>query len=92
MFRKDRKIMQEYEVIMIPISDGSEKEFAIMDTFMVEEQKYIAVSLVEGDEIQEGLYLYRCAEAEDGDIIAEQIGTPEEYDKVSAAYVAMEEE
>ena len=25
--------MEEYEVIRIPVSDGTEKEFAIMDTF-----------------------------------------------------------
>ena len=29
--------MEEYEVIRIPVSDGTEKEFAIMDTFTVEE-------------------------------------------------------
>ena len=28
--------MEEYEVIRIPVSDGTEKEFAIMDTFTVE--------------------------------------------------------
>lgn len=28
--------MDEYEVISIPVSDGTEKEFAIMDTFTVE--------------------------------------------------------
>lgn len=84
--------MQEYDVITIAISDGSEKEFAIMDTFMVEDQKYIAVSLVLGDEIQDGVYLYRCQETAEGEIIADQIADLEEYDKVSAFYVAMEEE
>ena len=52
--------MEEYEVIRIPVSDGTEKEFAIMDTFTVEEKHYMAVSLIEEDEIQEGVYLYRC--------------------------------
>ena len=33
--------MEEYEVIRIPVSDGTEKEFAIMDTFTVEEKHYI---------------------------------------------------
>ena len=37
--------MEEYEVIRIPVSDGTEKEFAIMDTFTVEEKHYMAVSL-----------------------------------------------
>ena len=78
--------MEEYNVIRIPVSDGSERDFAIMDTFAVEEQTYIAVSLVEEDRIQEGVYLYRCQEAEDGDLIVEQITLPSEYKKVCRAY------
>lgn len=65
--------MEEYEVIRIPVSDGTEKEFAIMDTFTVEEKHYMAVSLIAEDEIQEGVYLYRYRDAEDGDIVVEQI-------------------
>lgn len=79
--------MQEYEVIMIPVSDGTEKEFAIMDTFEVEEKKYMAVSLVEGDEIQEGIYLYGFQETEEGEIIPEQIADQEEYEKVADVYI-----
>lgn len=78
--------MEEYEVISIPVSDGTEKEFAIMDTFEVEEKSYMAVSLIEGDEIQEGVYLYRCHNAEDGDVVVEQITEPAEYKRVSKAY------
>ena len=47
--------MEEYEVISIPVSDGTERDFAIMDTFEFEGQGYLAVSLIEGDEIQEGV-------------------------------------
>ena len=65
--------MEEYEVIRIPVSDGTEKEFAIMDTFTVEEKHYMAVSLIAEDEIQEGVYLYRYRDAEDGDIVVKQI-------------------
>ena len=35
--------MDEYEVISIPVSDGTEKEFAIMDTFTVEGKSYMAL-------------------------------------------------
>ena len=78
--------MEEYEVIRIPVSDGTEKEFAIMDTFTVEEKHYMAVSLIQEDEIQEGVYRYR--DAEDGDIVVEQITEPAEYKRVSRAYEA----
>ena len=30
--------MEEYEVISIPISDGTERDFAIMDTFEFEDR------------------------------------------------------
>ena len=36
--------MEEYEVIRIPVSDGTEKEFAIMDTFTVEEKHWQCLS------------------------------------------------
>lgn len=46
----------------------------------------MAVSLVEEDEIKEGVYLYRYTNAEDGDVIVEQIEDEEEYKKAVAAY------
>ena len=78
--------MKEYEVITMPISDGTEREFAIMDTFEVRRKKYMTVSLIEEDEIKEGIYIYRYYNAEDGDVIVEEIGEPEEYNKAVAAY------
>ena len=47
---KGKHTMEEYEVISIPVSDGTERDFAIMDTFEFEGQGYLAVSLIEGDE------------------------------------------
>ena len=70
---KGKHTMEEYEVISIPVSDGTERDFAIMDTFEFEGQGYLAVSLIEGDEIQEGVYIYRYHNAEDGDVVVEQI-------------------
>ena len=78
--------MNEYDVVSIPVSDGTEREFAIMDTFEVRRKKYMAVSLIEEDEIQEGVYIYRYYNAEDGDVIIEEIAEPEEYSKAVAAY------
>lgn len=49
----------------------------------------MAVSLIEGDEIQEGVYIYRYQNAEDGDVIVEKITAPAEYKKVSKAYEQM---
>ena len=81
--------MAEYQVINIPISDGTQREFAIMDTFELEGHDYIAVALVEGEEIQQGVYIYRYENAEDGDMIIEQITAPEEYQRVIKYYEEM---
>lgn len=78
--------MNEYEVITMTISDGTEREFAIMDTFELRRKKYMAVSLIEDDEIQEGVYLYRYYNAEDGDVVVEEIADEEEYHKAATAY------
>lgn len=80
---------EEYEVISIPVSDGTEREFAIMDTFEYEGQGYMAVSLIEGDEIMEGVYIYRYQDEEDGDVVVEQITAPAEYKKVIKFYEQM---
>ena len=78
--------MNEYEVVSMPISDGTEREFAIIDTFEVRHKQYMALSLIEDDEIKEGIYIYRYYNAEDGDVVIEEIAEPDEYNKAVAAY------
>lgn len=84
--------MDEYKVVSIPISDGTEREFAIIDTFEVRRKKYMTVALIEEDEIKEGIYIYRYQKAEDGDVLVEEIPDIEEYDKVATVYKKMIEE
>lgn len=81
----------EYDVIKIPVSDGTEREFAIMNTFQVEGRDYIAVSLVEGDEIREGVFLYRSQAVSEGELVVEQITSEEEYDEVVKAFEMLED-
>lgn len=81
----------EYDVIKIPVSDGTEREFAIMNTFQVEGRDYLAVSLVEGDEIREGVFLYRSENVSEGELVVEQITSEEEYDVVVKAYEILED-
>lgn len=81
--------MNEYEIIRIPVSDGTEKEFAIIDTFAAEKKQYVAVSLVKDDIIQDGIFLYRYTDAEDGDMIVETISTPEEYERIAEVYESL---
>lgn len=76
---------KEYDTIMITVSDGREKEFAIIEEFDFEEKHYLVVSPVMNDEVQDGLYLYRSVET-DGALEISQIEDAEEFEKVSAYF------
>lgn len=80
---------KEYDVISITVSDGTEREFAIVDSFILDDKNYIVVSLIEGDTIVEGEYIYRTTEEEEGSINVEQITLPSEYKKVVKFYENM---
>ena len=77
--------LKTYDTVMIPLSDGQEQEFAIIDEFDYEKQHYIVVSRVLEDEIQDGLYLYRASETEEGLNIS-PIEDEEEFAQVSAFF------
>lgn len=77
--------MKTYDTVMIPLSNGEDGEFAIMDEFTFENKHYIAVSLVQDDEIQEGMYIYRATPVgEQLDI--SRIEDVEEFEKVAAFF------
>ncbi len=79
---------QVYDTVMITVSDGSEKEFAIMEEFDFEEKHYIVVSPVENDQVQGGLYIYKAViSGEEMEVL--RIEDAEEFEKVSAYYEAM---
>lgn len=85
--------MEEFEVVNITVSDGTQKEFAIIKTFSVDEADYMAVALVEGDEINEdGIYIYAYENDENGEMDIFPIEDMEEYEKVVAAYESDVEE
>ena len=80
---------QVYDTVMITVSDGSEKEFAIMEEFDLEEKHYIVVSPVEDNQVQEGLYIYKAVVSGE-EIEVSRIEDAEEFEKVSAYYEGME--
>lgn len=79
---------QVYDTVMITISDGSEKEFAIMEEFDFVGKHYIVVSPVENNEVQEGLYIYRAV-ASGEELEVSRIEDAEEFGKVSTYYEAL---
>lgn len=79
-----------FETFILPMEDGTEQEFAILDEFEFEGKGYILVSAVEDDELSEELVLYNC-EYDGDDMIINYIEDEEEYRRVAEAYDAMEE-
>ena len=70
------------------VSEGSSGFFGIgSKPAIIKARKINTVS--EEDEIQEGIYIYRYQNAEDGDVIVEKITAPAEYKKVSKFYECM---
>ena len=70
------------------VSEGSSGFFGIgSKPAIIKARKINTVS--EEDEIQEGVYIYRYQNAEDGDVIVEKITAPAEYKKVSKYYECM---
>ena len=76
---------QVYDTVMITVSSGAEKEFAIMEEFDLEDRHYIVVSPVEDNQVQEGLYIYRAVVTGE-ELEVSRIEDAEEFDKVSAYY------
>lgn len=79
---------EEYTTFILEMSDKKKHEFAIVEEFDFEEKHYVLVSEVKGDEITEGVYLFR-AESRGEDFIVEEIEDKEEYTKAVKAYEAM---
>lgn len=76
---------QVYDTVMITVSNGAEKEFAIMEEFDFEGKHYIVVSPVEDNQVQEGLYIYGAVVSGE-EMEISRIEDAEEFEKVSAYY------
>ncbi|MBR4082851.1 MAG: DUF1292 domain-containing protein [Lachnospiraceae bacterium] len=79
---------EEYTTFILEMSDKKKHEFAIVEEFDYEEKHYVLVSEVKGDEITEGVYLFRT-ESQGEDFIVEEIEDKEEYAKAVEAYEAL---
>lgn len=80
--------LEEYTTFVIKMSDNKTHEFAIVEEFDFEEKHYILVSEVQGDEISEGVYMFR-GETKGEDFFLEEIEDKEEYARATAAYEAL---
>lgn len=80
---------KQYITFTTETSTGEMVEMAVVSEFEFEDKYYVAASLIENDMIKEGIFIYRI---KDGDeFTVEKLRNKFEYDKVSKAYLEMDE-
>lgn len=79
--------LEQYVIFTTETSNGEIVEMAVLSEFEFEGKEYVAAGLVEGEEIKEGIYLYKVKDGEE--FAVEKLRNKFEYDKVSRAYLEM---
>ena len=79
--------MDQYVVFTIETQAGETVEMAVLEEFEFEGKEYVAAGLIDGDTIQEGIYIYKVKDSEE--FAVEKLRNKFEYDKVSKAYLEM---
>lgn len=83
---------KEYATFTVTNKEGEEVELAVVDEFDFEHKHYVVGALIEGDTINEdGLFIYKAKITED-DFSVEKITNKLDYEKISKAYMEMDEE
>ena len=83
---------KEYATFTVTNKEGEEVELAVVDEFDFEHTHYVVGALIEGDTINEdGLFIYKAKITED-DFTVEKIANKLDYEKISKAYMEMDEE
>lgn len=82
--------LMELETILLPNEDGTEQEYAILDTFNFEEHQYMVICEVDGDTVDDEnaeLLRYRV---ENEEIILDSIEDDDEFNRAVAFYATMD--
>lgn len=88
----------EYEVVVLEMEDGTESEFAILESFEVDGAKYVLLGEVKDDVLtdDEDALIFLKDETDescgDGEIILTMIESDEEYDAIVDKYLEMSEQ
>ena len=81
---------KEYSTFITTNKEGKEIEMAIVDEFQFEHKNYVVGALIEDDMVKEdGCFIFSLKEIGE-DVSIEKISDPMEYQKVSKAYMEME--
>ena len=93
---EENEEMDEFDTVTLEMEDGSEVEFAILDEFDMDTEKFVLLSEIEGDSISSdpGRMLFMRAvsdeSCEEDEVILNVIEDPEQYNAVVEFYAELD--
>ena len=93
---EENEEMDEFDTVTLEMEDGSEVEFAILDEFDMDTEKFVLLSEIEGDSISSDpermLFMKAIADesCEEDEVILNVIDDPEQYNAVVEFYSTLE--
>ena len=93
---EENEEMDEFDTVTLEMEDGSEVEFAILDEFDMDTEKFVLLSEIEGDSIstdpERMLFMKAIADesCEEDEVILNVIEDPEKYSAVVDFYAELD--
>lgn len=93
---EENEEMDEFDTVTLEMEDGSEVEFAILDEFDMDTEKFVLLSEIEGDSISSDpermLFMKAIADesCEEDEVILNVIEDPEQYNAVVEYYAELD--
>lgn len=93
---EENEEMDEFDAVTLEMEDGSEVEFAILDEFDMDTEKFVLLSEIEGDSISSDpermLFMKAISDesCEEDEVILNVIEDPEQYNAVVEFYAELD--
>ena len=93
---EENEEMDEFDTVTLEMEDGSEVEFAILDEFEMETEKFVLLGEIEGDNINtapDGMLFMKAImdeSCEEDEVILNVIEDPEKYSAVVDFYAELD--
>ena len=93
---EENEEMDEFDTVTLEMEDGSEVEFAILDEFEMETEKFVLLGEIEGDNINtdpDGMLFMKAImdeSCEEDEVILNVIEDPEKYSAVVNFYAELD--
>ena len=93
---EENEEMDEFDTVTLEMEDGSEVEFAILDEFEMETEKFVLLGEIEGDNISSDpermLFMKAISDesCEEDEVILNVIEDPEQYNAVVEFYAELD--